>query len=97
MRRISILILGNVLSPGCAEVQTKQEPQGNYVESPKVGIFINNKLVVEFLLKDLLAERAGIKRGDIIVSVNGKKITTRKEFISLIENKQWGDHVLYSN
>jgi len=43
---------------------------------------------VKFLLKDLLAERAGIKHGDIIVSVNGKKITTRKEFISLIENKQ---------
>jgi S1-C subfamily serine protease len=50
---------------------------------------------VKFLLKDLLAERAGIKHGDIIVSVNGKKITTRKEFISLIENKQLYDHVLY--
>jgi uncharacterized protein YceK len=36
MRRISILILDNVLSSGCAEVQTKQEPQGNYVKSPKV-------------------------------------------------------------
>jgi S1-C subfamily serine protease len=94
MRRIYISILGIVLSSGCAEVQIKQEPQGNYVESPKVGIFINNKSVVESLLKDLLAERAGIRRGDIIVSVNGKKITTRKEFISLIENKQRGDHVL---
>jgi len=50
---------------------------------------------VKFLLKDLLPERAGIKHGDIIVSVNGKKITTRKEFISLIENKQLYDHVLY--
>lgn len=50
---------------------------------------------MKFLLKDLLAERAGIKHGDIIVSVNGKKITTRKEFISLIENKQLYDHVLY--
>jgi len=50
---------------------------------------------VKFLLKDLLAERAGIKHGDIIVSVNGKKITTRKEIISLIENKQLYDHVLY--
>jgi len=49
---------------------------------------------VESLLKDLLAERAGIRRGDIIVSVNGKKITTKKEIISLIENKQRGDHVL---
>ena len=54
-------------------VQTKQEPQGNYVESTKVGIFINNKLIVESLLKDLLAERAGVRRGEIIVSVNGKK------------------------
>ena len=50
---------------------------------------------MKFLLKDLLPERAGIKHGDIIVSVNGKKITTRKEFISLIENKQLYDHVLY--
>jgi len=50
---------------------------------------------VKFLLKDLLPERAGIKHGDIIVSVNGKKITTRKEIISLIENKQLYDHVLY--
>jgi hypothetical protein len=43
MRRISMLILDYVLSSGCAEVQTKQEPQRNYVESPKVGIFINKK------------------------------------------------------
>ena len=50
---------------------------------------------MKFLLKDLLPERAGIKHGDIIVSVNGKKITTRKEIISLIENKQLYDHVLY--
>jgi S1-C subfamily serine protease len=50
---------------------------------------------VKFLRKDLLAERAGTKHGDIIVSVNGKKITTRKEFISLIENKHLYDHVLY--
>jgi len=25
-----------VLSSGCAEVQTIQEPQGNYAEAPKV-------------------------------------------------------------
>jgi S1-C subfamily serine protease len=51
-------------------------------------------VVVESVLKNLHAERAGIRRGDIIVSVKGKKITTRKEFISLIENKQLDDHEL---
>jgi C-terminal processing protease CtpA/Prc len=56
----------------------KQEPRGNYVESPKVGIFTNNKLVVESLLKDLLAERAGVRRGDIFVSVNGEKLRHEK-------------------
>ena len=38
-RKISILILGIVLSYGCAEVQTKLEPQGNYAEPPKVDLY----------------------------------------------------------
>jgi hypothetical protein len=32
---------------------------------------------------------------EILSSLLMKKITTRKEFISLIENKQLVDHVLY--
>jgi predicted metalloprotease with PDZ domain len=96
MRRISILILCIIQFSGCGGLRTQREPEGNFVEVARIGvntIDINNKLVVKALQKDSPAELSGIKRGDIIVSADGKIITTMKAFRSLMDNKNRGDHV----
>ena len=100
MRRLFIIILGIILFSGCVGLRTQrevEEPEGNFVELARLGVNtvdINNELVVKALQKDFPAERAGVKRGDIIISVDGKIITTKKAFYSLMDNKQRGDHVL---
>lgn len=99
MRRISILILCVILFSGCAGLRTQresEEPEGNFVEWASLGVNpvgIKNEVVVA-PRKGFPAELAGVKLGDIIVSVDGKIITTIKAFNSLMENKQRGDHVL---
>jgi membrane-associated protease RseP (regulator of RpoE activity) len=97
MRRISIIILGIILLSGCAALRSHQEPEGNFVNVARASTAsetINNELVVKSLREGFPAELAGVKRGDIIVSIDGKIFTTEKEFISLMNNKQLGDHVL---
>lgn len=97
MRRISILILCIILFSGCAGVRTQRAPEGNFVEVARIGIDpvdIYNKVVVKALVKDSAAEISGVKPGDIIVSADGKIFTTTKEFMSLMDNKKGGDHVL---
>lgn len=100
MRRIFIIILGIILFSGCAGLRTLQEseePEGNFVELARLGVNtvdINNELVVKALQKDFPAERAGVKRGDVFVSIDGKIIITKKAFYFLMDNKQRGDHVL---
>jgi membrane-associated protease RseP (regulator of RpoE activity) len=95
MRKISILILYMGLLVGCAGVQT--HPETNDVEVMRIGMRsenINNKMVVKEVMKSFPAERAGIKRGDIVVSIDGKKYKNDIEIISLINNEFRGDHVL---
>lgn len=100
MRRLFIIILGIILFSGCVGLRTQreaEEPEGNFVELARLGVNtvdINNELVVKTLQKDFPAEHAGVKLGDIIVSLDGKIITTTKAFKSLMDNKQRGDHVL---
>ena len=97
MRRVSIIILGIILFSGCAGLRSQQEFEGNYVNVARLGMTsetINNELVVTSLNEGSPAELAGVKRGDIIVSIDGKIIATPKAFTSLMDNKQYGDHVL---
>jgi membrane-associated protease RseP (regulator of RpoE activity) len=97
MPRISILILYIILFSGCAELQTQRAPEGNFVAVARIGVQVevsNNKIVVKMLTEGYPAETSGVKPGDIIVSVDGKIITTEKEFLSIIDNKRSGDHVL---
>lgn len=80
---------------GCAGVQT--HPETNDVEVIRIGLRsenINNNMVVKEVMKGFPAERAGIKRGDIVVSIDGKKYKNDIEIISLINNELRGDHVL---
>jgi len=97
MRRISILISCIILLSGCAELQTQRPPEGNFVQVARIGtntVDINNKVVVKALGKDFPAEISGVKPGDIIVSADGKTITTTMELLSLMDNKRVGDRVL---
>ena len=97
MRRISIIILCIMLFSGCAGSRSQQEPEGNYVKVAKLGIMvdtINNELVVTSLKDGDPAELAGVKRGDIIISIDGKIITSLKAYLSLMDNKQKYDYVL---
>jgi membrane-associated protease RseP (regulator of RpoE activity) len=97
MRTISLLFLYAVLLSSCAPLHTQREPEGNYVELARLGINAedaNNNLVVTALQKDFPAELAGVKRGDIISIVDGKNISSTKAFISHMDNKRPGDHVV---
>lgn len=90
MRRMSIFILGIVIL--LRRDANKTKASGELSRFPERR-YINKKLVVESLLRVLIAERAGVRGGDIIVYVAGKKYE-KKESSTLIENKQRGDHVL---
>lgn len=59
---------------------------GRYDETGRVKVVFD-------AAQDSPAERAGIKRGDVIVSVAGKKVTTRLEFITQIVDRNAGDVV----
>ena len=68
-----------MLFSNCVGLQTQQVPESNYVESARMGLLavdINNKLVVKTIGKDSPTELSGIKRGDIIVSADGKIVMT---------------------
>ena len=53
-------------------------PQGAYVYSLDIGG---------------AAEKAGIKRGDIITAFDGSDVTNNQDLVSLIANKKVGDTV----
>ena len=94
MRRISLLVLCFVLLSGCAGFKTVQEPEGNFVEYAELGISAkdqDNSVIVNKLSRDFPAELAGVKPDDIIVSVDGKIIKSRKELWDVMVNKRPGE------
>jgi membrane-associated protease RseP (regulator of RpoE activity) len=96
MRRIAIPILCIILLSGCVGLRTQREPEGNYVELARLGMYAedsNNELVVTTLQKDFPAELAGVKRGDIIVTIDGKKVTSMKALLNVLDSKRLGDRV----
>jgi uncharacterized protein (UPF0262 family) len=98
MRRIFIIIFGIILLFGCSTIGGMREKTGNFVKvvDLNLGISWENSKVVK-LDKESPAERAGVKIGDIFVSSSfkGEKITSQKEYDSLIFKMQLGDHILY--
>lgn len=50
-------------------------------------------LKVDEVRKDTAAEKAGVKVGDVIVSIDGKKVATRKELAAIMQKKKVGEEV----
>ena len=53
----------------------------------------NNKLIVDGIMKDGPAGLAGIKDGDLIVSIDGKKIRSYIDYRIALINKKKGDTI----
>lgn len=51
----------------------------------------NNGLVINNIVEKSAAEKAGLKEGDIIVSIDGKKIQTSDELSELVKSKKPGE------
>ncbi len=51
-------------------------------------------VLVAKVLENSAAEKAGIKQGDIIVSVDGKSVQTSDQLINIIRSHSVGDHII---
>lgn len=73
-------------------------PEAAAPEQPKVmvGIRMNDadgEVVIENVIEGLPAEKAGLKSGDVLVTVDGKKIENSLSLRSILRDKQPGDRV----
>ena len=57
------------------------------------GIDEENGAVISDVLVDSPAEKAGLQRGDVILTVNGEKIKDHQEFVSRIRQRLSGEKV----
>ena len=57
------------------------------------GVKEENGLLINRLTKDGPAEKAGVKVGDVVIRVDGKKITSVGDLSGLIQDKKKGDKV----
>ena len=57
------------------------------------GIDEENGAVISDVLADSPAEKAGLQRGDVILTVNGEKIKDHQEFVSRIRQRLSGEKV----
>ncbi len=69
-------------------VQAIDENLLKYFNLPKKeGVIITN------VIEESPADKAGIKQGDIIIVMGGKKITTREDYLSMISGYTSGDKI----
>ena len=73
------------------------ERTDNNIKTYRVQIFTedtpDNKLIVKSVIPGGPSDKAGVNAGDIILSVDGIKIT-KDEFLPLMTRKQKGEHVV---
>jgi len=96
MRKISFA-LAIIILMGCSAIRPKPESEGNLINAARIGmgpLSVNGKLIVKGLTDDFPAKLAGLKIEDVIVSADGKAVTTAKELVTILNNKQPGDHIL---
>lgn len=93
MKKLSVFIMSLLLFSGCAGFQAQKGPRGNFVEVLRLGLNINKTLAVTTLIEGFPAEVAGVKHGDIIVSLDGKKMEPHISFASIMKNKVPGEYI----
>jgi len=66
------------------------------VEAKSLGLDKVEGVIVDEVLKDSPAKEAGIQAGDVILEINGKKVSTSNELQSQIVLHRTGDVVKLS-
>jgi S1-C subfamily serine protease len=69
-------------------------PQSDRSYFPVLGIrgsLNNNQFVISKVNNGSIAEKNGIKKGDIIISINGNKMTSIEQLRLLMLKKNWND------
>jgi len=67
--------------------------------TPWIGVLIDNAengVLIKGALKDTPGEKAGLKKGDIVLKINGTKVSSPKEMITLVRSKGVGHKVILS-
>lgn len=85
MRRLCVLLI--LVVPAAASAQSFQYPVG------MLGRYTPDGMLVQRVLPDSPAEKAGMQPGDLITKVDGRLITSQDEFASVI-NSSGGSVVL---
>lgn len=85
-------------APEAPEAPQPPEPPAAVLEQPRVmvGIRMNEEdgqVVVDDVIDDLPADKAGIEAGDVLKTVDGKKIENSLSLRSIIRDKQPGDKI----
>jgi membrane-associated protease RseP (regulator of RpoE activity) len=102
MRNGKALLVVLVLSLACFFVgRAFAENAGmtdNFVEQQKAGVglqMVDKKIVVKGLAPNSPAEKAGIKSGDVILTVDGISFPGIKEIVDHVATKRKGEHVVF--
>jgi len=104
MRRIFVIVLCIILLIGCSVISSMRKPTqiNNDVDMPSLNFgmnieAINSERIVRSLDKGFPAELAGVKRGDVLVSISfgGKIISSSNEYESLRFKIKLGDYIQF--
>lgn len=90
------IILGNVekIDPFIGDYWFLPEFEENFVPSPKLGVILEEKeegLKVKEVLKESLAEKAGLKPGDLLVKIDGNELKKVSDLKLHLTFKEKGD------
>ncbi|MBA4370577.1 MAG: hypothetical protein C0418_03240 [Coriobacteriaceae bacterium] len=88
-------VAGQLISKGSAEhpfmgVQTQTLDEQT---AASYGLTVKRGALVNFVLPDSAAEKAGIKRGDIILSIDGREISGSSDVLAAVRANKIGDTV----
>jgi C-terminal processing protease CtpA/Prc len=96
--KISILFFLYIIVFGCATSPIITKEKNNFREVSRINVVSrqndNGDIVIIDLGPNGPAEKSGIIKGDVILSVDGKKLIKDSEFGTVMNNKKKGDHVL---
>jgi len=95
---ISVLLISVCLLPGRTSGEEKVQTD-NFVEHQKIGIsyqMAGNQIVVRALSPNLPADKAGIRAGDVVLTVDGRSFKNINEIISHVGSSRKGGSVVFA-